>query len=75
MTAVKQLTYAELCERLKPYGCKRLTEYRGCLEIWETGWGEIFTQMSDDGTYDEWLYKEAKKFCEATKPADWKPPT
>lgn len=72
---VRQLTFDEFYDRLRPWGCERLNFYRSGLETWTTGWGTLFTVNSDDGTYDEWLYEElVNKVFPQTMPKDWSLP-
>jgi hypothetical protein len=74
MAAVEQLTFAEFEARLKPYGCTRVQAYRGPMEVWLTGWDEVFTVYCDDGTYDPWIVDElVQRVFPLTIPPDWKP--
>jgi hypothetical protein len=71
MTAVQRLTLEDLQKRLAPYKCRKIANVSPSVELWETGWGEPFTLMPEDGFYDDFDYRRVVFLVGATMPPGW----
>lgn len=61
-------------DRLRPYKCRMVQALPSGVEIWVTGWNQVFTLTpeSDDKRYDEWQYRTLLATVIAqTMPSDW----
>jgi hypothetical protein len=71
MSAVRRLSRDDLEKRLAHYGCRHVCDVCEGVELWETGWGEPFTLMPEDGFYDHFDYTRAVVLAGKTMPPSW----
>jgi hypothetical protein len=73
MVAVRLFTRAEIESRFAPYRCRLVRALPDGSELWETGWGEPFVMVPEQGDrYDEWQYRKAlANVIGPTMPSNW----
>ena len=72
MISVRLYARADFEKKLEPYKCKLVAKFDAGFELWETGWGEPFTLLPEQGEYfPEDQLRRFMILVAKTMPTDW----